>query len=148
MTKDVIVTISGLQVPTEGDAEPMEVITNGTYYKKNGKHYVLYDEVVEGFEEGTKNVIKIYDNCLDVTKKGVSTVHMLFEKDKKNMSYYYTPFGSLLIGILAENVTIEETEQNIDVTVKYALEVNYEHLAECTIELNIKAKNAGDFRLV
>lgn len=102
MTKDVIVTISGLQIQAEGDAEPMEVITSGTYYKKNGKHYVLYDEAVEGFEEGTKNVIKLYDNCLDVTKKGVSTVHMLFEKDKKNMSYYYTPFGSLLIGIPGE----------------------------------------------
>lgn len=148
MTKDVIVTISGLQIPAEGDAEPMEVITNGTYYKKNGKHYVLYDEVVEGYEEGTKNVIKLYDNCLDVTKKGVSTVHMLFEKDKKNMSYYYTPFGSLLIGILAKDVTVEETEQNIDIAVDYALEVNYEHLAECTIKMNIKAKNSGGFSLI
>lgn len=148
MTKDVIVTISGLQIQAEGDAEPMEVITSGTYYKKNGKHYVLYDEAVEGFEEGTKNVIKLYDNCLDVTKKGVSTVHMLFEKDKKNMSYYYTPFGSLLIGITAKRVTVEETEHNIDATVEYALEVNYEHLAECTIKVNIKAKNSGDFRLI
>ena len=50
MTKDVIVSISGLQMPAEGEAEPVEVITVGDYYQKNGKHYVLYEEVNEGFE--------------------------------------------------------------------------------------------------
>ena len=47
MTKDVIVSISGLQMPAEGEAEPVEVITVGDYYQKNGKHYVLYEEVNE-----------------------------------------------------------------------------------------------------
>ena len=31
MTKDVIVSISGLQMPAEGEAEPVEVITVGDY---------------------------------------------------------------------------------------------------------------------
>ena len=44
MTKDVIVSISGLQMPAEGEAEPVEVITVGDYYQKNGKHYVLYED--------------------------------------------------------------------------------------------------------
>lgn len=73
---------------------------------------------------------------------------MLFEKDKKNMSYYYTPFGSLLIGIEAKKIGIEEQEHNIDVAVSYALEINYEHLADCEIKLNIKSKDAADFHLV
>lgn len=69
MTKDVIVSISGLQMPAEGDAEPVEVITVGDYYQKNGKHYVLYEEVNEGFEGSTKNIIKMQENCIDITKK-------------------------------------------------------------------------------
>ena len=76
-----------------------------------------------------------------------SNVHMMFEKNKKNVSYYYTPFGSLLIGIDANSIRVEETDQNINVTVDYSLEVNYEHLADCTIKMNIKSKEAGDFRL-
>lgn len=149
MTKDVLLTISGLQFAAQGDeeAEPVEVITAGDYYKKNGKHYILYDEVMEGFAGTTKNVIKITDDSLDITKKGVSNVHMIFEKNKKNVSYYYTPFGSILIGIDAKSVDINETEQNIDVKVKYNLEVNYEHLADCSITMNIKSKEAGDFSL-
>lgn len=149
MTKEVLLTVSGLQFAAQGEeeSEPIEVITAGDYYKKNGKHYILYDEVMEGFEGNTRNVVKITDDYLDITKKGVSNVHMVFEKNKKNVSYYYTPFGSILIGINAKSVDINETEENIDVKVKYNLEVNYEHLADCTITMNIKSKEAKDFSL-
>ncbi len=149
MTKEVLLTISGLQFAAQGEeeSEPVEVITAGDYYKKNGKHYILYDEVMEGFEGNTRNVVKITDDYLDITKKGVSNVHMIFEKNKKNVSYYYTPFGSILIGINAKSVDINETEENIDVKVKYNLEVNYEHLADCSITMNIKSKEAKDFSL-
>lgn len=149
MTKDVLLTISGLQFQAQEDGagEPIEVITPGDYYKKNEKHYVLYDEVMEGFEGTTKNIIKIAPDSLDITKKGVANVHMIFEKNKKNLTYYYTPFGSVLIGIDARRVQVAETEENIDVTVNYDLEVNYEFLANCNITVNIKSKEAKDFKL-
>ncbi len=147
MTKEVLVSISGLQYAEELDNEPVEVITSGDYYKKNGKHYIIYDEVMEGFEETTKNIIKLSDGFMDITKRGAANVHMMFEKNKKNVTYYYTPYGSLLIGIEATKIEMEETEQDIHVTVDYALEVNYEHMADCKIKMNVKSKNAGDFKI-
>ena len=149
MTKDVLLSISGLQFAAqdEEDVEPVEVITAGDYYKKNGKHYILLEEVIEGFDGNTRNIINLTDDSLDISKKCVSNVHMVFEKNKKNVSYYNTPFGSLLIGIDAKSVDIAETEDNIDVKVKYNLEVNYEHLADCSIIMNIKSKESGEFTL-
>lgn len=147
MTKDVILSISGLHSPMEGESEPLEVITRGDYYLKNDKHYILYDEVMEGFSDVTKNTIKLQPDCMEVTKKGVSNVHMVFEKNKKNLSYYNTPFGSLLIGIEAKDIRIREQEKNMDVEVEYVLEANYEHLADCTIHMNIKSVEAGDFHI-
>lgn len=147
MTKDVIVTISGLQFAQETETEPVEIVTAGSYYKKNGKHYIIYDEVMEGFEGSTKNIIKLTEDFLDVTKKGVTNVHMVFEENKKNITYYNTPFGNLFIGIDAEKIQVEESEENINVNVAYALEANYEHLADCRIQMNIKSKDARDFKL-
>ncbi len=147
MTKEVLVKISGLQFVGEEDGDTIEVITSGTYYKKNGKHYVLYDEVMEGTDEITKNVIKLWDDSMDVTRRGPSSVHMIFEKDKKNVSYYYTPFGNLLIGIDAKDIQMEETEHDINVKVNYGLEINYEHVADCNITVDIKSKEAKDFKL-
>ena len=147
MTKDVIVTISGLQFAQETETEPVEIVTAGSYYKKNGKHYIIYDEVMEGFEGSTKNIIKLTEDSLDVTKKGVTNVHMVFEENKKNITYYNTPFGNLFIGTDAERIQVEESEENINVNVAYALEANYEHLADCRIQMNIKSKDARDFKL-
>lgn len=146
MTKDVLVTISGLQF-MDDDSDSVELITSGSYYKRNGKHYILYDEVQEGFEGVTKNTVKIAQDMMDITKKGVTNVHMMFEKNKKNVTYYYTPFGSLLVGIDARNVDVVETEDNISVKVNYNLEVNYEHLADCAITMNIRSKDARDFKI-
>ena len=147
MTKDVIVTISGLQFAQETETEPVEIVTAGSYYKKNGKHYILYDEVMEGFSGVTKNRIKISDGCMELHRKGASNVHMIFQKNKKNLTYYNTPFGNLFIGIDAEKIQVEESEENINVNVAYALEANYEHLADCRIQMNIKSKDARDFKL-
>ncbi len=100
MTKDVLVSVQGIQISNqEESAEPVEVITAGDYFKKNEKHYVIYDEVVEGFDETTKNIIKLWEDCVDITKRGLMNVHMVFEKNKKNVTCYQTPFGSMILGI-------------------------------------------------
>ena len=71
MTKDVLLSIRGLQFVAreEEDIEPVEMITAGDYYKKNGKHYIMYDEVMEGFDGNTRNIIKLTEDSLDITKK-------------------------------------------------------------------------------
>ena len=71
MTKDVLITISGVQMLDEEDAD-VEMVTRGDYYQKNGKHYILYDEVMEGFDGRVRNVIKISPNSVDIIKKGVA----------------------------------------------------------------------------
>lgn len=81
MTKDVIVSISGLQMDAD-QAMPLEVITVGSYYYKNGKHYILSMKCLR-MHRNTRNTIKITDNRVDVIKKGESSVHMIFEPDTK-----------------------------------------------------------------
>ncbi len=149
MTKDVLVTVSGLQFAAgETQApEPVEVTCAGTYYKKNGKHYVIYDEIMDGFDGVTKNTLKLQPDSLDLVKRGVSNVHMVFEKNKKNMTCYNLPFGSLVMGIDARTVELIESEHHIRAKVSYELEMNYEKMADCELSIDIRSKSVGDFRL-
>ena len=55
MTKEVLISISGVQFMDQ-EGQDVEMITKGTYYEKNGKHYILYDEVLEGEEIGRAHV--------------------------------------------------------------------------------------------
>ncbi len=141
MTKEVLLSIKGLQFDESVEDTEIETVTSAQYYKKNNSHYVIYEEIVEGFEETTKNVIKFRENSLDLMRKGLINTHMVFEENKKNMTNYATPYGDILIGIDAERVHLEEEEERIRVDVEYALEINYEHMADCHITMSIQAKN-------
>ncbi len=68
MTKDVLITIRGVHTMDEEDND-VEMIVRGDYYQKNGKHYVLYEELLEGFKEPVKNIIKITPTSMDITKR-------------------------------------------------------------------------------
>lgn len=139
MTKEVLLSISGLQFQFTDEDTRVETVTAAEYYHKNDNHYVLYEESYEGFEETTKNIIKFKEHSMDLTKKGLVNVHMIFEENKKNMTNYSTPFGDILIGIDAKKIHLQETEEQILVDVDYALEMNYEHLADCKIAMKISS---------
>lgn len=143
MTKDILLQISGMQfgveeLPESEDA--VEVITSGSYFERDGQRYIKYDEFQEDSEEVSKNLIKIRDDGMEVIKKGLTNVHMVFEKGKKNESYYQTPFGSLLIGISATHLEVQESEHELDIKVEYALEINYEFMADCFISIHAQSK--------
>ena len=151
MTKDVLINISGLQVDVnemENNDEPIETISTGNYFFKNGKHYLLFEEVSEGVPGVTKTQIKIKgEDSLEVLKRGVSNAHMILDTKRKNRSYYETPYGQLNLGIFTRNIKIDEKEDNINIKVEYALDVNYEPLAECTIRINVKPKGSKEFSI-
>ncbi len=152
MTKDVLVSISGLQMvmdePESDEDAPIEVVSAGTYYMKNGKHYVFFEEVAEGMQGITKTQIKWKDNeWMEVSKKGLSNVHMVFEKNKKNRCYYSTPFGQLNLGIFMTEMSVKETKDSISVRADYALDVNSEPLADCSIRIHICSRDAKDFSI-
>jgi uncharacterized beta-barrel protein YwiB (DUF1934 family) len=148
MTKDVLLSITGLQFSPDQESNSVEVISPGEYYYRNGRHFFLYDEVTEGFDQVTKNIVKVSPEYMELTKKGVVNVHMVFEKNQKNVTYYYTPFGSLLMGIDAKKIDVQEAEDSIQVDVEYGLELNYEHIANCRIRIDAKPRETSEFHLL
>ena len=136
MTKEVLINISGLQMDVDPE-NPIEMVTTGAYYLKNGKHYILYDELSED-NEITKNVLKIGPNSVELTRKGPQGSHMICEEGKENLSYYDTPFGSLLMGVNTSNIDWMEEEEQMRLQVDYDLSVNSDHVSKCKIDVNIR----------
>lgn len=137
MTKDVLVTIKGMQFDGES-GDTIETVNFAQYYMKNDGHYVIYDELTEGEAQTTKNILKFKGKCLELTKRGLVNVHMMFEEGQKTMTNYSTPFGDILMGMDTQRVMLmEESETKLQLQVDYALEVNYEFLADCQIIIDI-----------
>ena len=132
MTRDVLITISGIQMIDEDDSD-VEMMVRGDYY------HILFEEMMEGFEGKVKNVIKVSGRGIDIIKRGIANVHMQFEKNKKNLSCYTTPLGDMVVGIQANKIRINEEPDSLKVDIDYSLDVNYEHLSECSIRVDVQS---------
>ncbi|MDO4473275.1 MAG: DUF1934 domain-containing protein [Eubacteriales bacterium] len=142
MKKDVLISISGLHYGLDDEnnnnEDEIEIITPATYYLRNGKHYVVYDEVVEGMPGAIKNTVKLTgDTKFEIIKTGLTNSRMVFEKDKIYVSNYETPFGEMLVGTHTKDITAEIGEESINVSISYALDINGEPLSDCEIKVNI-----------
>ena len=127
------------EIETQDDE--IEVINVGTYSVVNGKEYVRYEEVYDDSQERSSSMIKIDGETVEVTKKGVVSAKMVFARDRKNMTYYQTPYGSMSLGITTRNIEIERTEDTISIFLVYGMEVNCEHLSDCDMQITITTKN-------
>lgn len=142
MKKDVLISIAGLHYGLPGDerdGEPIEIITPASYYQKNGKHYIIYDEVSEGVPGTVKNTVKITgDTLFEISKSGAASTRMVFEKNKINMTSYQTPFGEFLVGIHTRDMQMDIREDEINVNIFYALDINNEPLSDSQIKVNVR----------
>ncbi len=140
MTKEVLVTISGLQWGTDMDEENIETVVEAEYFKKQDSHYLLYEEYPEGFSKPSKNRIKFKEKLLELNRQGLLNTHMIFEENRKHMTDYATPYGNFLLGIDTGKVLVEEREDCIRVTAEYKIEIGDEPISTNKIELCVRQR--------
>ncbi len=145
MDKEILIHINGMQFASHGDiSEPVEVIRPGEYYFKNGMHYIVFEDADADTGEVTKNFLKFRNEHLEIIKSGSVNVTMLFEKDKKTLSQYRTPFGFIDIAVSTRSIELkEDNPDELALTVKYAMDVNNSFMADCSVEVLARSKSEG-----
>lgn len=144
MTKDVMVTISGFHM-AEDDEDTIEMVHVGQYYERNGTHYILYEERMEGIAEPIKNRIKVRESRMELQKRGPVTANMVFEEQKSQSSTYAIPYGSFLMETYTTKVEIQKEEESFLAKASYELNVNGVRCASCDIRLLVQPRKT--FRL-
>ena len=140
MKKNVVITVRGLQRQTED--EPVEVISAGTYLRKEDTHYLSYEEADEDGKI-TKNRIKITPDSIEMTKQGGIATQMVFVRGQKHYACYETPFGELTLGMTTKHIKVTEENNQLLVALRYDLEVNGAHMSECELDIEVKECTAG-----
>ncbi len=140
MTREVKVTISGLQYGEDMEQDNIETVAEGEYFKKNDTHYILYEDLEEETRQPSKNRIKYKDNLLELTRQGIVNTHMIFEENKVHMTDYVTPYGHFLLGIRTERVGFVEEEDCICISAEYKIEIGEEPISTNKINIVIHSR--------
>lgn len=138
----VLVTIKGVQYEFEDIyGSGIQTIQQGIYRPISGKHIIMYDELIEDVRGGSpcivRNKLKIGHNAVSITKHGQTAADMFFKEGHYHSCMYETPSGTLQAGFITSKLIVTETTDSIDVRIDYGLELNYSHISDCTVFINI-----------
>jgi len=125
--KDIVLRINGNQFTPDGsnecDPDGMEFITEGRFYQKGSSMYLVYDESDLSGMDGCTTSLKITGDKIRMRRYGddigfESTIE--FEKGKRFGGWYDTPFGSVEMEVLTNDV-----RNSIEPAGAGSLEVDY-----------------------
>ncbi|MBQ7246681.1 MAG: DUF1934 domain-containing protein [Lachnospiraceae bacterium] len=140
MNPEVTVSVSGhLTMAGGAPTEDIEIVSAGEYYERKGSRYVLYEERQEGFDEAVRNVLKISGDTVSVRKRGLVVSDMVFHEGTNQISHYVTPYGSIVLGITARAMRIEETDDEISIAIDYEAEMDYGKVSDCEMRIKIRS---------
>ena len=142
MTKDVLVSIKGTHMRDE-DNENIELVVPAKYSFEEGIDKITYDELVEGSRQSIKNTISVDMEGISILKEGFTNSNMNFYKNgKKHITYYNTPYGEFVMGILTKNIDVQRSDDRLKVSVDYLLDIGENVISDCNIVVDVRSKQA------
>lgn len=140
MNKDVLVSVTG--VKSNEDEEPVRVVSKGRFYRKGGKTYVKYQQL--DFLDNISDCVLMYtENTVEMRKSSVEgRSHMLFEKGRNCKAAYRMPYGTMYVSTNTEEITINESDDLIEIHMEYALDINYVYVADFHIDIRIESEDS------
>lgn len=137
MSERVYISIVG-ESTLNGESDKTEMVTEGDYVFRGGKHLLKYREgIIEG-EPESSTVVKIDGQTVTMTRSGAANTQMIFEHGKRHISHYETPMGSFTIGVMADRIDINVGEDGGEVKIDYMLDINNSMQTLNSLSLNIR----------
>ena len=108
----------------EEKEEFVELMTRGSFVLKGGSYYVTYRET-----ESCTTTLKIAADgsrvaMLRFGKGGGAGTQLLIEKGRRNLCHYETGFGSMTLGVTADEIDCQLTEKGGTARFAYLLDAD------------------------
>ena len=142
MKKDVLIEIKGIY-RQDNDEDSVELLTTGSYYKRNGHYYIAYDESEATGFEGSRTVLKVEDSDkVTMTRSGRARSQLIIERGVRHQCHYDTGYGPMTIGVSGDRVVSGLTDEGGSLEFAYSLDVNTLLASENAVFINVHEQAA------
>ena len=136
MKKEVLVSFTSYNAYEDADIDKVIFETKGSFYEKDGKFYLKYEEQLN--EVKVSNTLKIEEKKVTIMRFGEVNTQIIVEQGKKHLNYYETGEGTFLMGIYGDHVDIDISETKGQIVLKYGVEFNNVLTTKNTIEVKFE----------
>lgn len=116
------------EAPDAEQAEFVELMTRGSYTQRGGSYYVTYKETETTGYDGCVTTLKFAADGSRVAMlrfgQGADGTQLLIEKGRRNLCHYETGFGSMTLGVTADEIDCGLTEKGGTARFSYLLDAN------------------------
>ena len=96
----------------EEGRDHIELMTRGSFTKKNGSYYISYKETQTIGFEGCTTTIKIAEDGSRVAllRFGKVNTQLVIQRDYRNICYYETEVGPITLGVTGDGIVCDLSE--------------------------------------
>ena len=138
MTKDIYISIKSIQSSPDGDLTQKVGPFKGQYFHKDGFHYCLYEEIMEGVEHPVKTRIKFSENLVVLHKSGDVSFDATYEVGKDYISNYNTMFGPITIKTVTKQISLKDTSSLLTLKLRYDSIMADNYTTDMNMEITIQ----------
>ena len=125
MEEKYLITIKGT-MEQRGDTDTVELMTRGSLVHKDGAYYIVYKETETTGYEGCTTTVKVADDARKVSmlRYGKQSSQLIIEKGTRHLCHYETGYGSMTLGVTADEIECGLTEKGGTAKFGYLLDAN------------------------
>lgn len=128
MEEKYLITIKGT-MEQDGKSDTVELMTRGSLVHKDGAFYIIYKETEATGYEGCTTTVKVADDARKVSmlRFGKVPSQLIIEKGTRHLCHYETGYGAISLGVAADVIEHELSEQGGKLNFSYTLDSGAEN---------------------
>jgi uncharacterized beta-barrel protein YwiB (DUF1934 family) len=131
-----LITIKDTHI-IDGEKESSELAITGSLRFNDKGYKIRYKEGDTGYD-GCFVTLSVEGDKVTMTRLGAFSAEMIIEKGKRHICAYATPAGIMNLGVYANRVSSEMTEDGGVLEFSYSLDVDGEYLSENHLVVTIQ----------
>ena len=137
----VRLSIRSIQSYDDQEPDTIELITEGTLERQDKAWEIVYEETELTGMPGVTTVFRAGPGGIVLKRLGRLRSTMIFREGSRHESLYQMEFGAMMLGVTAEKVRHDLTEQGGTADVVYSLDIEHTSGGHVEYHLEVKALN-------
>lgn len=138
MQEDYLINIQGT-MEQAGDVDTVSLITRGSFVQRGGKYFISYKETEATGYEGNVTTVKVENESkVSMLRFGTAPSQLIIERGRRHVCHYESGFGSVSLGVAADEIHNNLTEAGGEITFSYTLDSGEAQISRNEVKITVQ----------
>lgn len=136
MENEYLIKVVTVQI-VEGEKDEMEITTTASLEGTGDDYTIKYKEVDPEDNECVTTLRVEGGRCINVSRNGEISTHMIIETGVRNISHHITPYGTFSLGINAVAINSDINENGGTLYFRYTTDIEMSIMSDIEFHITL-----------